>query len=132
MHYSTLYGDSLDGEIYSFFRIIREQFIETGRCVYYNNYRKGTQRATKTMMILFALIMCFFATSVYGEEIYTYQTQDYAPGGVVIKNIKRFYNDYSLDINCITADLKNENLRRVIKVLIRQIHCLILQSNRKM
>lgn len=48
--------------------------------------------------------------NVFADGIYSYVTETKMPGGAVLKNIRRFYGDYSLNINCVKADLKNESL----------------------
>lgn len=44
------------------------------------------------------------------EGIYSYATETKMPGGAKLRNIRRFYGDYALNINCVEADLKNESL----------------------
>ena len=56
------------------------------------------------------LIFVLLSFSASAAEIYSYTNETTLVGGVSLKNIKRFYSDYSLNINCITADLKNKHL----------------------
>jgi len=59
-----------------------------------------------SVLLLIALITC----TASAAEIYSYTNETQLTGGAVLKNIKRFYADYSLNISCISADLKKENL----------------------
>lgn len=53
----------------------------------------------------------FLISSVASAEgIYSYATETKMPGGAKLRNIRRFYGDYALNINCVEADLKNEGL----------------------
>ena len=63
--------------------------------------------AAAIALSLFLNIFCFGA---YAEGIYSYTTQTQMTKGVVLKNIQRFYGDYSLNINLVTADLKEEHI----------------------
>ena len=53
--------------------------------------------------------MCLGVTS-NGAQIKKYETESVMTKGVTLKNIQKFYSDYSLNINCVTADLSQENL----------------------
>ncbi len=63
----------------------------------------------KTVAIITAL-MLLLPIAASANEIYSYTTQKTMTNGVTIKNIQRFYSDYSLNINLVEADLKNEFL----------------------
>ncbi|MBQ2889490.1 MAG: hypothetical protein IJE41_03455, partial [Clostridia bacterium] len=63
----------------------------------------------KKVSLLLAFIMTM-AIGANAQMLYEKETQEIVTGGVTHKNIVRFYGDYALNINCITADLKNENL----------------------
>ena len=62
--------------------------------------------------IIAALCAAVFLISsgASAEGIYSYATETKMPGGAKLRNIKRFYGDYALNINCVEADLKNESL----------------------
>ncbi len=65
------------------------------------------------MKKVISLILTFImmaAASASAQPLYTKETQEIVTSGVTHKNIVRFYGDYALNINCITADLKNDNL----------------------
>lgn len=64
----------------------------------------------KKISIILAFIMMIACVGANAQLLYEKETQEIVTGGVVRKNIVRFYGDYALNINCITADLKNENL----------------------
>ncbi len=64
----------------------------------------------KKCIAFLVLIMVFFSLSASANEIYSYTTQKIMTDGVTVKNIQRFYSDYSLNINLVTADLKNKFL----------------------
>ena len=61
-------------------------------------------------LILLAIVIISIAVSVSAEPLYTSTTEEIMTGGVTLKNEKRFYGDYALNINLVTADLKNKNL----------------------
>ena len=63
----------------------------------------------KKVSLLLAFIMTM-AIGANAQVLYEKETQEIVTGGVTLRNIVRFYGDYALNINCITADLKNENL----------------------
>lgn len=60
--------------------------------------------------IALSLFLNIFRFGAYAEGIYSYTTQTQMTKGVVLKNIQRFYGDYSLNINLVTADLKEEHI----------------------
>ena len=62
--------------------------------------------------IIAALCAAVFLISsgASAEGIYSYATETKMPGGAKLRNIRRFYGDYALNINCVEADLKNESL----------------------
>lgn len=62
--------------------------------------------------IIAALCAAVFLISsgASAEGIYSYTTETKMPGGAKLRNIRRFYGDYALNINCVEADLKNEGL----------------------
>lgn len=62
--------------------------------------------------IIAALCAAVFLISsgASAEGIYSYATETKMPGGAKLRNIRRFYGDYALNINCVEADLKNEGL----------------------
>lgn len=62
----------------------------------------------KTISLLLAFLM--LAVNATAAPLYTKESEEIVTGGAVLKNIQRFYGDYALNINCVTADLKNENL----------------------
>ena len=53
--------------------------------------------------------MCL-GVNANGAQIKTYETTSVMTKGVTLRNIQKFYSDYSLNINCVTADLSQENL----------------------
>ena len=61
-------------------------------------------------IISFFLIFLMGAVCAKAQPLYSNETEEIVTGGVSLKNIQRFYGDYALNINYITADLKNENL----------------------
>ena len=70
----------------------------------------------KKISIILAFIMMIACVGANAQLLYEKETQEIVTGGVVRKNIVRFYGDYALNINCITADLKNENLIFIFQV----------------
>ena len=64
----------------------------------------------KKAVAVLLLLIFIFPTVISAEEIYSYTTEKVMTDGVSLKTIQRFYADYSLNINCVTADLKNEYL----------------------
>ena len=64
----------------------------------------------KKISILLAFIMMSACVCAKAQVLYEKETQEIVTRGVTRRNIVRFYGDYALNINCITADLKNENL----------------------
>ena len=64
----------------------------------------------KKISILLAFIMMSAGLGANAQVLYEKETQEIVTGGVTLRNIVRFCGDYALNINCITADLKNENL----------------------
>ncbi len=62
--------------------------------------------------IIAALCAAVFLISsgAAAEGIYSYATETKMPGSAKLRNIRRFYGDYALNINCVEADLKNESL----------------------
>lgn len=64
----------------------------------------------KKISILLAFIMMSACVCANAQVLYEKETQEIVTRGVTRRNIVRFYGDYALNINCITADLKNENL----------------------
>ncbi len=63
----------------------------------------------KKLLVITALILSFSLTTL-AAPLYTATNERVVTGGVVLKNERRFYGSYSLEINLITADLKDENL----------------------
>lgn len=63
----------------------------------------------KKILVLTALILSI-SLGAYAKPLYTSADESVVTGGVTLKNEKRFYGSHSLEINLITADLKNENL----------------------
>ena len=61
-------------------------------------------------VLIIASVILSIAFSAQAAPLYTSVQEEVVTGGVTLKNEKRFYGSYSLDINLITADLKNENL----------------------
>ncbi len=47
-------------------------------------------------------------TSAYASPLYTKTSKETVTGGVSHTNVQKFYGDYALNIDLITADLKNE------------------------
>lgn len=64
----------------------------------------------KKAVAVLLLLVFIFPTVISAEELYSYTNEKVLTDGVQLKTIQRFYADYSLNINCITANLKNENL----------------------
>ena len=63
----------------------------------------------KKTLILTALLLSV-SLCAFAQPLYTSVNEEIVTGGITLKNEKRFFGDYALDINLITADLKNENL----------------------
>ncbi len=63
----------------------------------------------KKILIITALILSM-SLSAYAEPLYKQTSSATMPDGVILKTEKRFYGTYSLEINLIKADLKDENL----------------------
>ena len=63
----------------------------------------------KKILILTALLLSI-SLCAFAQPLYTSVNEEIVTGGITLKNEKRFFGDYALDINLITADLKNENL----------------------
>lgn len=57
------------------------------------------------------LILMMMPLAASGTEIYSRETQTEVTKGVTLKNIEKFYGSYSLNINCVTADLSNPDLK---------------------
>lgn len=64
------------------------------------------------MKKILSLLLIFTITgiSAYAAPLYSRINEEIVTDGVMLKSIQRFYGDYALNINCITADLKNKNL----------------------
>lgn len=63
----------------------------------------------KVLCAFFMLMLISFSTFA-AQPIYTKTTKETVTGGVSRINIEKFYGEYSLNINIITADLKNGHL----------------------
>ena len=63
----------------------------------------------RKILSLTALIVGI-SVAVNAQPLHTSTHEEIMTGGVTLKSEQRFYGDYALNINCITADLKNENL----------------------
>ena len=63
----------------------------------------------KKILILTALLLSV-SLCAFAQPLYTSVNEQVVSGGITLKNEKRFFGDYALEINLITADLKNENL----------------------
>lgn len=63
----------------------------------------------KKLLSLTALIVSI-SIGANAQPLYTSTHEEVVTGGVTLKSEQRFYGDYALNINCVTADLKNENL----------------------
>ena len=50
------------------------------------------------------------AVSANAQPLYTESKEEIVTGGVTLKNEKRFYGDYALNISCVSADLNNDNI----------------------
>ena len=72
--------------------------------------RREVITVKKKISILLAFIMMSACVCANAQVLYEKETQEIVTLGVTRRNIVRFYGDYALNINCITADLKNENL----------------------
>lgn len=64
----------------------------------------------KKILSLFLIIFIFTGISAYAAPLYSAESEEIVTDGVMHKQVQRFYGDYALNINCITADLKNENI----------------------
>lgn len=62
------------------------------------------------LALCFVLAFSLFCGNARAEGIYSYTTKTQMTKGVTLTNIKRFYADYSLNINVIEADLKEAHL----------------------
>ena len=64
------------------------------------------------MKKIFCTLILVFALYISSDAacIYSYKTQTPMTGGVTLYNVKKFYSDYNLNINCVEADLTNEHL----------------------
>lgn len=58
--------------------------------------------------LILLTVLCTAASAA--SPLYTKTVKETVTGGVSRTNIQKFYGDYSLNINLITADLKNSNL----------------------
>ena len=63
----------------------------------------------KKILIITALLLSI-SLCAHAQPLYTSAGEEIVTGGITLKNEKRFFGDYALNINLITADLKNENL----------------------
>ena len=63
----------------------------------------------KKILSLTALIVSI-SIGANAQPLYTSTHEEIVTGGVTLRSEQRFYGGYALNINCITADLKNENL----------------------
>ncbi len=61
-------------------------------------------------IIVFVALFLSVALGVQAELLYTSTQEELVTGGVTLKTETRFYGDYALGINLITADLKDKNL----------------------
>lgn len=64
----------------------------------------------KKIALTLAIALCT-AFAAMGAEIYTYDESQSLTKGVTLRQIRRFYGDKWLNINCISADLTNPNLK---------------------
>lgn len=65
----------------------------------------------KKIIALAAVLIMYGSVSEAAAPIYTSVREEIVTGGVTLKNEQRFFGDYALNINCVTADLKNDNLK---------------------
>lgn len=63
----------------------------------------------KKILALTALIVSI-SIGANAQPLYISTHEEIMTGGVTLRSEQRFYGGYALNINCITADLKNENL----------------------
>lgn len=61
-------------------------------------------------IISLSVLLAMLSLGVKAAPLYTSSNEEIVTGSVTLKNEQRFYGDYALNINCVTADLKNENL----------------------
>lgn len=64
----------------------------------------------KKFISLFLVLMIFSTGAFAAEPIYTKTSKSTVTGNVSRKTVQKFYGDYALNINLITADLSDENL----------------------
>lgn len=65
------------------------------------------------MKKIFAAVTAFcllLPWTAFAQPVYEDTTEETVIGGVTHKNVRKFYGDYALDIDIVTADLKNENI----------------------
>ena len=65
----------------------------------------------KRILALIGAMTIFTSVAAEASPIYTATKEEIVTGGVTLKQEQRFYGDYALNINCLTADLKNKNLK---------------------
>ena len=61
-------------------------------------------------IICIILALLFVSTSVLANPLYTKTFKETVTGGVTRTNIQKFYGSYALNIDIITADLKDEHI----------------------
>ncbi len=61
-------------------------------------------------LISFLVVLLIASQSVFAQPLYTKTSKETVTGGVTKTNIQKFYGSYCLNINLITADLKNSNI----------------------
>lgn len=64
----------------------------------------------KKIILAVILVFTFSVPAAYGE-IYTYDETEIIANGVELRSIKRFYGSSWLNITCVTADLKEPNVK---------------------
>lgn len=61
-------------------------------------------------IISLSVLLALISMSAKAAPLYTASNEKIVTDSVTLKSEQRFYGDYALNINCVTADLKNENL----------------------
>lgn len=64
----------------------------------------------KKIISLLAALTIFSSFHAAAAPLYSSTSEEIITDGVMLKNVQRFYGDYALNINLVTADLKNGDL----------------------
>ncbi len=64
----------------------------------------------KRITAFFMAFIIYVCASASGAPLYSSTEEEVVTGGVTLTRKQQFFGSYALNINCVTADLKNENL----------------------